>query len=193
MCNTETDGTIKLFDFDGVLASPFEEALYQMPVSARDSEFIDKAAARYGLGAGHLTESVSSFRYMCMQAVMDDLGHPIREGPLLDKAEGPFMVITARSDFFALRRMFRFLEWYGKMPLYIFTLGKTPKFRVVERLLIQYPNASFEFYDDLLKHVEPVEALGSDRVTTFHVDNDMGPVYEKAQSYFNSQIVGHVS
>jgi hypothetical protein len=180
---------IKLFDFDGVLGSPLEEALFQLPESDKDVAFIEKATELLGLRGEY--ERKHSLRYMCMQGIMHRMGDNISQGPMFGEATGNYMILTARSDYYAIKRMFEFLDCYDLRPMRVFTLGNTPKAEVIRTLLGFYPEHRFDFWDDLQKHLDGANALGNDRVRTFKVDNDMQAMYEKALGYYQDQILGY--
>lgn len=180
---------IRLFDFDGVLGSAFEEALFTMPVDPSwDGYFMQKASRKFKLHA--LEESVESRRYMLLQRAMWERKDGIRPGPLLDEAStGEFMILTARSDLYAIKRMHDFLDFHGLKPTRVFTLGSTPKELVVKMLLEEFPREDFTFWDDNPKHVAGVIALNNPRVTAIKVDNNMKELYGKVIQYYQKQIM----
>lgn len=181
---------IQLFDFDGVLASPFEEALYCLPVNLRDAAFIKAAEARYQIPNHH--ESIKSIRYMMMQAVMMDMGHKIKAGPCRPDPNHPFMIITARSDYFSIYRMMEFLSAAEMFPIQIFNVGDTPKKETIRVLLEKHPEAQFEYWDDRQAHIDGADSLRSPRLVTHYVDNDLDSFYEEAESYYRNILMDHI-
>lgn len=175
---------IHLYDFDGVLASPFEEALYCLPVNLEDQQFIDRASLLFGIGNNQ--ESLKSIRYMMMQATMLEFEQEIKPGPVRPDPSVPFMIITARSDYFSISRMMNFLSDQDLMPIRIFNVGDTPKKETIQTLLDKHPETEFTYWDDRQSHVDGANSLKSSRLTCHLVDNDLESYYEKAESYYRN-------
>lgn len=180
---------INLFDFDGVVGSAFEEALFTMPQHPDDARFIRGASAQYQFKAPG--ESRQSLRYMLLQRAMWDFGHNIRTGPLFDKiaSSEPCMIITARCDLYAVKRMMKFIQFHNLKPTRVFHVGSCEKLITVDMLTQALPDSTFKFYDDNQKHVDGVISLREKRVEAFKVDNDMEDMYEKAIKYYRSEIL----
>lgn len=181
-------GHIKLLDFDGVIASPTEEAMYQLPISQRDVSFVEAASKHFGFDYNY--ESLKSCRYMCMQATLMAINYQICPRIPPESLSGPMMIITARSDYFALRRLFSFLEQNKIHPLFIFTVGKMQKKNIIASLLEQYINCTFEFHDDLQQHIDPTLNM-SDRLQSVKIDNDMDIAYLEAEKIYSEKILNY--
>jgi hypothetical protein len=170
-----------------VIAYPFEEALFRMPETDHDNEFVRVTCERFGLDLG--SESLRSARYVCIQAVMHKHGICVVPGPIFNQVEGPFHIITARSDRFAVARMHSFIKDYDLKPNKILQTDCLPKGQVIQMLLERHPDTHFRFWDDTMKHILSAKLLRSDRLEVFHVDNDMEPVYDRAESYYRKTIL----
>lgn len=180
---------VNIFDFDGVLASPVEEALFQKEVTPESVQFMVKMVKRHSLDLSQ--ETLKSAHYICMQAALWDLGHPIEPGPLLEKAlkSDRYHILTARSDRFAVLRMQEFIEDNmedGEKPIKIMHVDHLPKGKMLEMMLDRHPTTRYSFYDDREKHIQSARSLKNPRLDVFHVDNDLNDVYEEASTLYES-------
>lgn len=181
---------IKILDFDGVVASPFEEALFTMPATPHDKEFIKTVS--YWNEIDLSSESVASARYICIQAMMLVMLMPIDAGPHYPRARGNFYIMTARCDRFAVKRCHNFIESGQLKPIKIMHTDHLPKGTLIEILLDQHPDTTYTFYDDNPRHIESARALGSERLEVVQVDNDMRPYYDRASSFYKSHLLERV-
>lgn len=183
---------MRIFDFDGVIGSAFEEALFTMPETPTDAIFMNAAQKRFRLKIEG--ESRLSSRYMLIQRAMWDMNHGIEEGPRYhDAVNGqPLIVLTARSDLYAVKRMHQFLDYHGIRPSRTFHVGSVPKHHTVTMMMKAMPETQFTFYDDNQSHVDGVNNLKNDRVSAFFVDNDMEAAYERASSFYNDQLLEYI-
>lgn len=179
---------MNLYDFDGVLAHPLEEALFQMPATEHDSEFIRKVCKHFKMDLSQ--ESVTSQRYICIQAILWAADHPIKAGPVTPEAEHPYYIMTARSDRFAVRRMHDYVQKkLSPQPIKTQHLDHLPKGQAIEVLLQRHPDTHFRFYDDNPRHVLSARMLRSDRLEVFHVDNGLDSLYTEAESFYRNTIL----
>ena len=179
---------MNLYDFDGVLADPLEEALFQMPTTEHDAEFIRVVSRDLNLDLSQ--ESLTSQRYICIQAIMWAHEMPILPGKVVPQDEHPFYILTARSDIYAVRRMHEFItESYWKEPIKTQHLDHLPKGIAIELLLQRHPDTHFRFFDDNPRHIQSAQLLRSDRLEIFHVDNQLASRYEEAQSFYRNAIL----
>lgn len=174
---------VNLYDFDGVLASPFEEALFTLPTYDRDAEFVDRVSKALALDLSD--QSPQSKRYICMQAIMWMSRIPIQRGPVTPEPLVPYHVITARCDRFAVARCHEALGMLFKpMPVKTMHVDHLPKGQMLQVLLDRHPECNFRFWDDNPRHIESALSLKSDRLEVFHVDNDMKDAYEEAELFY---------
>lgn len=178
---------VNIYDFDGVLAEPLEEALFTMPSTPVDSEFVTKVCDNMGLDLS--CESPLSQRYICIQAVLEYINWPINPGPLFDRIEGPFHVMTARCDRFAVARVHQFLEEHALQPIKVMHMDHLAKGKLLDVILERHPENTYSFYDDNLKHIESAMKLQNERLSVFHVDNNMQPFYTRAFKLYTNTIL----
>ena len=182
---------VNLFDFDGVLAYPLEEGLFQLPLGPHDVEFVSKMAYRHDLNLSR--ESFKSSRYICIQAALYDAGIPIKRGPAFQHIlEGPYHIITARSDRFAVARVQEFIEnnmHSHERPIKVMHVDHLPKGQMIQMLLDTHQDNRYSFYDDREKHVVSARSLKNPRLDVYHIDNDMTDVYVEASKFYNETIL----
>ena len=178
---------VNIFDFDGVLADPLEEGLFNLPLGYKSQRLVEAVTRELGLDLRG--ESAKSAHYICMQAVLWQSCIPIETGPMFEKVyEGPYHILTARSDRFAVTRLHEFLidplPQERHLPVKIMHVDHLPKGQVLEMLLDRHPENTYTFYDDREKHIQSARELKNPRLDIFHVDNDMAPVYERASTFY---------
>jgi len=179
---------MNLYDFDGVIASPLEEALFQLPSGPHDSAFVRKVSDRFDLDLSN--ESPLSQRYICVQAVLWDACIDIQPGPMFEKITGPYHILTARCDRFAVARMHEFVtDNLVVKPIKTMHLDHLPKGRMIEVLLERHPDVQFRYWDDNHGHCTSANMLRSPRLEVFPVDSGIEPYYTEAESYFRNTIL----
>lgn len=178
---------VSLYDFDGVIGAPFEEALFTMNAQDEDHQFIRAVSEQYGLDLSN--ESFASARYICLQAVMFNENIPIQPGPMFDQIEGPFHILTARCDKFAVWRMHQFIDMHNLKPVKTMHLDHLAKGIMIRSIMDRHPDVRFRFYDDNLRHIRSARQLHDPRLEVFHVDNDMELLYVEAESFYRSRIL----
>lgn len=179
---------MNLYDFDGVLGHPLEEALFQLPPTRHDSNFVDAVSQRFNMDLSQ--ESSQSARYVCMQAIMWRYSIPIDPGFIRPDYNHPYYILTARSDFYGIRRMHRFVEnELAVYPVKVQHLDHLPKGQAIGLLLERHPDTFFRFYDDNPRHITSAKMLRSDRLEIFHVDNQLKSFYEEAESVYRNKIL----
>ena len=117
-------------------------------------------------------------------------GIPINPGVIQPDYNHPYYILTARSDFYAARRMQRFVEQeLAVYPIKVQHLDHLPKGQAIELLLERHPDTFFRFYDDNLRHIISAKMLRSDRLEIFPVDNNLKSFYEEAESLYYGKIL----
>lgn len=184
---------MRIFDFDGVIGSAFGEALFNLPETPTDATFMSAAQKRFRLKAQG--EKRICLRYMLIQRTLWDMSMGIEEGPLFTEAANgePFIILTARSDLYAVKRMHRFLDFHGMEPSRTFHVGSTEKHTVVEMLMRALPDEQLTFWDDNQQHINGVNGLNNSRVTSIKVDNDMEAMYARASTFYNKQLLEYIT
>lgn len=173
---------VNLYDFDGVIVNAFEEALFNLPETEHDFQFIRRVSHRFDLDLSQ--ESRKSARYICMQAIMDRNNIRMEPGLMFDHISKPFHIITARCDRFAVKRMHKFLMERGLEPIKIMQMDHLAKGLMIESLLERHQETRFTFWDDNLRHVTSARLLRHPRLEVFHVDNNLKDFYTKAESFY---------
>ena len=80
---------INVFDFDGVLADPLEEGLFNLPIAKDGQQLIKKMSQRHKMDLSG--ESLKSAHYISMQAALWDAGVPIMSGVMYERVyKGPY-------------------------------------------------------------------------------------------------------
>lgn len=184
--------TLNIYDFDGVIAEPFEEALFNMPITEHDESFIKEVSGWSFVDMDLSLESFVSKRYICIQAVLYQLRTPILQGPLFYKLEGPYHIMTARSDRFAVRRVHEFIYSNGLTPIKVMHTDHLPKGEMLKTILERHPDIQINFYDDTQRHIDSALALNNSRLSVFKVDNNVEPFYDRAIKFYNSVILDEV-
>ena len=179
---------VNIFDFDGVLADPLEEGLFNLELTGRATDLIHKMSVRHGLNLKG--ESLKSAHYIAMQAALWDACVPITPGPMFDRiAEGPYHILTARSDRFAVARVQEFISTNlpdRHRPIKIMHVDHLPKGQMLKMMLDRHPDNTYSFYDDRVKHIQSALELHDPRLDVFHVDNDMEDAYERASTFYQT-------
>jgi hypothetical protein len=178
---------INIFDFDGVLADPLEEGLFNLPITSDGERLIEKMSQRHKMDLSG--ESLKSAHYISMQAALWDSCVPIMSGPKIDETKAaPYYILTARSDRFAVARMQEFIQALPDpyRPIKIMHVDHLPKGQMLKMMLDRHPDNTYSFYDDRAKHIDSALALCSPRLDVFHVDNDMERVYERASTFYQT-------
>lgn len=179
---------MNLYDFDGVLADPLEEALFQMPTTEHDAEFIRAVSDQFNLDLSQ--ESLTSQRYICIQATLWADNILVKKGEVSPQDGYPYYILTARSDIYATRRMHEFIDAFlWPEPVKVMNLDHLPKGVAIELLLQRHPDTHFRFFDDNPRHIQSAQLLRSDRLEIFHVDNQLASRYEEAQSFYRNTIL----
>lgn len=186
--------TLDIFDFDGVLAEPFEEALFTMPETEHDDTFVKEVSGWAFIDLDLSLESKLSQRYICIQAVLRHiLRVDVEPGPMFKKAGmNPFHIMTARCDRFAVPRVHDFVAKHGLNPIKVMHTDHLPKGIMLQTILDRHPDVRINFYDDTQRHIDSALSLNNPRLNVFKVDNDMQPYYDRAIKFYNSVILEEV-
>jgi hypothetical protein len=179
---------VDIFDFDGVLAEPLEEALFTMEDTIHDKEFIKVMSELQRLDLS--VESKSSQRYICIQAALLRMGVGINTGPAFEYAGRlPFHVLSARCDRFAVTRMHQFLVRHDLRPIKTMHTDHLAKGEMLKVLLERHPDVTYNYFEDSPRHIESAMGIKSERLNVWRVDNIMEPFYTSAHKFYISQIL----
>jgi len=156
-------GGIYVFDFDGVIASPFEDQAYKAPVVAGEDCAVMEAAERLGVRCQGMEYRYR--RHLVFQAALWRLGIPVGRGPAFAQAAeaariGQMFVLTARSGWFAVERCRSFLADHDIIPVDMFTVGRVGKVAQIGMLCREFPGRTVTFIEDSAAHLQSVAAAG---------------------------------
>lgn len=167
---------VYVFDFDGVLAGPVEDAVYRLPGGTPGDEMLALAGAAFGLDAS--LYDLPYLRHLVLQEILQARGRSIDAGPLMAAARdlshggGSVFVLTARSGLAAVARAAAFLSAQSIMPQELFCVGRVGKGRQIALLARQMPDRQLVFFDDSAAHIERAQKMSATDVIPVHVLND---------------------
>ena len=149
--------TVHVFDFDGVLAHPVEDAIFRLEDCDAERQFLADAADSFGLPQ---YSNQKYLRHVVVQHVMFDAGVPCLPGPLLDTAResGLHYILSARSSAPAVARALEFLSHHELYPAETFFVGnggKNPNLTWI----CQEADDEVVFWDDTMSHIDKANEL----------------------------------
>lgn len=149
--------TVHVFDFDGVLAHPIEDAIFRLEPYEAEESFLKDAAHSYGLP--HYSNA-KYLRHVIVQHVMLDAGVPCLPGPLLDTAKDCSLhyILSARSSAPAVSRAMEFLIHHDLFPAETFFVGNGGKNPNLE-WICREANDEVVFWDDTMHHIDKANEL----------------------------------
>jgi hypothetical protein len=155
------------FDFDGVLSSPVEDDIYHLLSWSEEEDLLDRARRIFELKCELMEPKYQ--RHLIFQAAAYYLDIPIESGPglsLLNRCakENYIFVITARSGWYAVSRMRKFLNDADIVPIEIFNLGRIKKERQINLLCQEFDNSAVYYIEDNAAHLEAVSIIDNDRL-----------------------------
>lgn len=159
---------IHIYDFDGVLADPTEDAIYRLPVTSEEQSFLDRTSEFYDFRRDH---DDAYTRHVAVQYCLADLRLPIEAGPCLASAQvsqDPMFILTARSAPPAVDRVNNFLRQFKLNPQETFFVGRAGKIAQLS-YVCQNTSDVVRFYDDSPAHIEAAKALGLSNLESFLV------------------------
>jgi len=172
---------INIFDFDGVLSSPIEDAIFRLDEHPDDDLFIAEGRKRYGIT--NLSDHVRRNRHLILQECLYERGMCPYEGPLfplLMESKDPFYVLTARSGPGAVARVSQFFEKHDRRPEEMFFVGPVSKTHILIDLCDKHDDHTLTFYDDTAHHIEAATNLGLPNLNVSFVDNDVSRLKGRA-------------
>lgn len=166
------DRAIGVFDFDGVVISRSEEAVYQLPEFEGEREKLELLARKlnfptFGYGTRYL-------RHIVFQFALEEVHIPPTPGPFIKmlkrlKSSGrTFFILTARSAPPAIRRAMSFLSEYDILPCEVFFVGRVGKGRQLELLGKELSGKRILYFDDSIRHYSNAERMKGS-IESFHV------------------------
>lgn len=180
---------VHVFDFDGVLSAPDEEAIYRFPMSEPEAELIPEVRQALGLDCRGL--DLRYQRHLLFQEVQLRRRVSITPGPALSLAAHlsirgrRVFVLTARSGVAAVRRAHAFLDQHRIKPVETFHVGRVSKAAQVMLLRSEMPGTTIWYYEDNATHLsdarsahESISTGSADELTLVLIKNrkrDLSP------------------
>jgi hypothetical protein len=158
------ENQVYVFDFDGVLSSGIEDAVYRLPIENSDEALVQQVAKKLNVKCAGMETRYQ--RHLVYQGALSLLDMPIAPGPALNGARvasrtaTPVFIISARSGWFAVERMRKFLVAYDVFPLEIFNVGRVTKEKQVQLLANEFPSRTIVFVEDSITHLERIARVG---------------------------------
>ena len=153
---------VYLFDFDGVVASGIEDAIYKLPVQHGELEGLKFLAEKYCI---RITEMEPRYqRHLIFQEAARRTGLLIEPGPGFCLAKwatenSRTFILTARSGWSATLRVRQFIELHFQPPIELYQLGRTSKKLQVSLLCQEFPSVPVYYVEDSLAHLEDASGL----------------------------------
>ncbi len=166
------DDALFFFDFDGVLAEQDEEKLFRLPEIPLERAELEARALLIGIDSTlydtrylrHLVYQALAFDNLCV------LHEPARQFVCdLDDEGDPYFVVTARSGYYAVKRLIDTLDSQALMPQELFCLGRSSKAELLAKLRKDWPDQPFVYFEDSQHHIEATKALGDPDLTIVEV------------------------
>lgn len=182
---------IYIFDFDGVIISPIEDAVFRFENVDFDTDFIARAKARYGLCKQ--PSLIARERHILLQEVLYERGIPCEPGPefeeirRLKKSNRAFYVLTARAGPGAVQRAMTFLEKNDIRPEEVFFIGPVDKCAHIRWISEFNDNPHIMFYDDTKKHIDNINEKNMSNVDAIFVDNNVEHLRDEAMALYEDQ------
>lgn len=179
---------ISIYDFDGVLACPIEDAVFRLDANtykAMDDEFIKLGRERYGITK--LTENMARNRHIILQEILYETKKCPDRGPKFTHMKysgNPFYVLTARSGPGAVARVSQFFESHRIRPEEMFFVGPVSKTHILIDLCHKFEDQELEFFDDTHHHIVAANDLGLPNLTVHYVDNKVDNLTEQADALY---------
>lgn len=170
------DDAIFFFDFDGVLATQCEEKIFRLPEKPGEREMLEERAQHANVD-DRLYPDTGYLRHLVYQGYaflnqIDQHHEAVAFAEELTDAGEPFHIITARSGYWAVKRMYDFLEDNQLYPQETFCLGRSSKAQLLSELRKDWPDRPFVFFEDSQKHIDACVALNDPLLTIVRIDWD---------------------
>lgn len=168
------DNAIFFFDFDGVLADQVEEKVFRLEGSNAEHGHLEMLARMHGIDHT-LYPNTRYLRHLLHQT--QAYGYPVKPhleavdfARELSMQQKPYFIVTARSGFYAVRRMISFCKRFYLYPQEVFCLGRSSKALLLAELRKDWPERPFIFFEDSEYHIEAAKALGDPNLTIVQIE-----------------------
>lgn len=169
------EGQVYAFDFDGVIASRFEDDIYKLAPFEEERPLIEAVAQAFRIPCAgmHLPYQ----RHLVYQAAAWKLSLPIAEGPGIRAAieasqNAKLFILTARSGWYAVERLRRFVLERGLTTVETYHVGRVSKDRQIELLSREFPRLQVTYVDDSAAQLDGLSRLQLANVSLVYADSD---------------------
>lgn len=191
---------VAVFDFDGVLCGPEEDAVYRLPEAPEERAHLELIARHYGIDVAFF--DTRYLRHLVLQAIMAERNILPTPGPLLELAQDfsrrkrPFFVLTARSGRAAISRALAFIDHYDVTPQEIFFVGRAPKGRQLSLVELTTGAKRIFFFEDSPRHIRNSREQAIDGLRTIQIEPSIdsmsvAEVWRDALSWFQKKHVNN--
>jgi len=114
----------------------------------------------------------------------------ITPGPLFDlcrmlsEKARPWFILTARSGFYAVKRLYRFIEKHNLKPIEIFDVGRVDKRMQVEHVC-EIAKNRVVYVEDSQRHVDVALQLGRSDLSIIYLRNLTSNLAQREQAVFD--------
>lgn len=162
---------VYIFDFDGVVASGIEDAIYRLPERPREREILADMAGRYCLRIDDMEHRYQ--RHLLFQEAAADLGLEIAPGPGFDLARwacatARCFILTARSGWSATARARDFIRLQLHPPIEMYQVGRTSKAPQISLLCQEFPSRLIYYIEDSAVHLTAATSLRHNNLVLVH-------------------------
>lgn len=162
---------VYLFDFDGVIVSGVEDAIYKLPGRPGEENSLLELAERMSIRLGGMETRYQ--RHLLFQEVAYRTGLAMERGPgfalaAWASANARTFILTARSGWAATARVRRFVEENLHPPIEIYQLGRTSKVLPISLLCAEFSGRPLYYIEDSPAHLANAGELAFDNLHLAH-------------------------
>lgn len=164
-----------IFDFDGVIADQFDDLIYKMNV--RENEIKEIETIRKKIKINCSDYDINYQRHLIYQSIALNLSIEIDKGPAFPAVEFaeehdiPYFILTARSGYYANKRLYNFLYSNNLNPVEIFSVGRVKKNLQIEYINQYFSGKTLFYFEDNYKHAANAASLRLPCVKVVFVDS----------------------
>lgn len=168
---------VYVFDFDGVLSSGIEDAVYRIEEDFDRSYGLDRIGKAFNVNLEGYDHRYK--RHLLFQVLQSQRRRPIEPGPGLALGQwaaknAKCFILTARSGWKATARIRTFLERHEIIPLELFQVGRTAKTPQIELVCREFPKQTVFYIEDSKNHLNNAKSIESDNLKLVFCENSVG-------------------
>ena len=167
---------VYLLDFDGVVASGIEDAIYKLPPQPDENKMLAGFARQFGIPCAAMEPRYQ--RHLLFQELAFRKGLSIEPGPGFDLAKwasenARAFILTARSGWSATKRVRDFIEAHIHPPIELYQLGRTSKRLQVELLCREFSSSPIYYVEDSPAHLSDAAHLEFSNLTLVYCSREI--------------------